>query len=376
MDLVRGVAFPFGWLLGGALAVLAVVEPVWAWVGFVVLGGTLWIPDEIRFRKRRQRLGLFGVPQRLPAGFGRADALAPAVFLIIALAAAVGFGTAWGIAPNAQFTSSARWIVLISVGLMGLLSLALLAASLVAERRSLRRLARGRGWMVVPEAPDLPRDLTYVEPVRWGQAPRETALQIGPSKIRYAHHARNVLSGQISGVPFRAFEYTYEDWQPAKEGGRAKHSRRTHRVVAASMPDPAPDLIIRALDARLATVDGPPDVLVAPSPFSAMFSVQCDDPEFVYEWMTQGVVEVLMALGPDYGLNWNGNVLSLHAAGHLEGADALLMVSALSQIVRMMPLSTHPAKAFVQSGAKAPARKAFQPTGPQFKIRNPPPPGR
>jgi hypothetical protein len=370
----RAVAFPLAWVLGGAAAGLATFE---LWLGALVFIACLVVvlgPELLAHRTRQRRLAAMGIRGRLPAGLAPMEALTPAVSLLVAIASAIGIARIATADISDSLPEQGRLVLLTFLCILGGACLGIMAIFLLVQRRGLERLARSRGWNILGADVELAPLLYDVEPVRFGQPPHPQAAASTLGRDRYQHTCEKVLVGRMGKVPFRIFEYHYTWWTPdPRHEGKSTRQRRTHHVLAASMPAVAPDLVVRALDARLGTRDGPPDVAIAQGQFAATFSVQCHEAEFVYEWLNQGVVDVLMALGPEYALNWNHGNLTLYGPGPLDTVAAMQFYGGLQQMVRMMPFADNPPRIFAVPGQPGPSpRRAFEPSGPTFNVQTGP----
>ncbi len=370
----RAIAFPLAWIVGGAAAGLATFELYLGILGFLPVLAIVLAPEILAHRQRGRRLAAMGIRGRLPAGLSPAEALAPAVALLVTIACGIAAASIATTTASNDFPENGRIVLLGFLCILGAACLGVVAIFLVMQRRGLERLARNRGWTLVPTDVELAPLLHEVEPIRFGHMPHPSAESRAAGRDRYQHSCHKVLIGRMGKVPFRIFEYRYTYWQPdPRRPQKLLKQERIHHVMAASLPAVAPDLIVRALDARLGTHDGPPDVAIAQGEFAATFSVQCNESEFVYEWLNQGVVDVLLALGPSYAMNWNGSNLSLYGPGPLETVDAMLFYGGLQQMLRMMPFSDNPPRIFAVPGKPgSPPRRAFEPTGPRFNIQGGP----
>lgn len=371
MDLVRAVVYPSAWVLAGVTALWATIAPAWAWMALTLLAIGLVVPDILRHRRRRARLVAVGYTGRMPPGFTLASDMAPTLFLLCAMSGGVAAGTFWGMKTDTVFPQSAKDLALTLSLALAVLALALLGALLLAERQGLDRLARLRQWQVRRTDDAVCDTLAKLEPVSLGLTPRGPGIH-GAGPTRYQHQAGPVVSGRLVGNGFHLFDYTYRTWS-ANGTKSSPLDMRRHRVLAITLSDEAPDLRIHSLDDRLTRAGGPPDVPLAQSAFSAQFSVRCEDAEFAYRWMTQGVVDALLGLGPETSMHWNGNILTLFQPGRLTPLDGLVLATAGRQILRMMPLGSHPPKEFVVAGTPVePTRRAFHRTDARFDVTSGP----
>lgn len=177
-----------------------------------------------------------------------------------------------------------------------------------ARKAALQAYATAQGW-------------TYVADDR-SQVDREgTPFQHGSSR-----RARNVLSGELGGRPFTAFDYSY-----VTESGSGKDRRRTtHRftVLCLRLPSALPTLSVTQENVlhKIGGALGFADIELESEDFNRRFRVTSSDRKFAYDVLHARTMGALLQQ-PEVDMRVQGNEIITWRGGRLE-AEALAAQSA------------------------------------------------
>lgn len=208
--------------------------------------------------------------------------------------------------------------------LFGLGAAAVLVGGFVLERKRRERLmayALGRGWTYAGENPAL------VD--RWPGDP------FGEGDRR---RARNVLTGQESGRPFTAFDYSYVTHSTDSKG---KRSSTTHRFAVCVVPMPAylgtvevrpEDLFTRAAGA----VGLVHDIDLESEDFNRRFRVRARDPKLASDILSPRTMQYLLSVQPEAFRTCGTDLVSWHD-GRLDPAEVVRTCAVLDRVIDGVP---------------------------------------
>lgn len=215
---------------------------------------------------------------------------------VLAVVAALGGGIGFGVGAFA-------------VAGAGALVSGLLRAE--ALRKAFEALAQAHGWTFVPlDARDLPRRFHGFRP-------------FGTGGSRTAH---DVLAGDLDGMPFEAFTYTY-----VVGSGKDQRTER-FRVAAVQMPLDGPDLRVspETVGHKLWDALGGADIDFESDAFSRRFWVKSDDRRFAYDVLPPATMEWMLENSGPWSWQWRGPTLVLTSPGVL-GPDEVVPLLQLAK---------------------------------------------
>jgi hypothetical protein len=208
--------------------------------------------------------------------------------------------------------------------LFGLAVVAVLVGGFVLERKRRERLmlfALKRGWQYVGEDP--------------GLTDRFAGTPFGRGDRR---RARNVLTGEESGRPFTAFDYSYETHSTDSKGNR---TTTTHRFGVCVVPLPGPlgvvEVTPEGMFSRAAGAVGlTSDIDLESEDFNRMFRVRADDRKLASDVLTPRLMHFLVSVRPAAWRLQGRHILSWHT-GRLDPAEVVRTCAVLCRVVEGIP---------------------------------------
>ncbi len=213
--------------------------------------------------------------------------------------------------------------VLLLVAFVALV-VAVLVGVFVLERKRRERLmqfAVMRGWEYVGEDPSLV-DLFTGDP--FGEGDDRTA--------------RNVLTGQESGRPFTAFDYSYETRSTDSKGHT---STTTHRfgVCAVALPVPlgtvevVPENVLTRMAGAVGMLS---DIDLESEDFNRRFRVRAGDRKLACDILTPRTMAYLISVTPEAWRIEGSHVVSWHP-GRLDPAELVRTCAVLDRLLDGIP---------------------------------------
>jgi hypothetical protein len=178
-----------------------------------------------------------------------------------------------------------------------------------------------RGWRYAGEDPTLTS--------RWAGAP------FGKGERR---RARNVLSGQESGRPFTAFDYSYETHSTDSKGRR---TTTTHRFAVCAVPLPAAlgsvEVVPEDVLTRVASAVGlASDIELESEAFNRAFKVRAAAPKLASDVLTPRTMQYLLSVRPGAWRLQGDHILSWHD-GRLDPAELVRTCAVLDRVIDGIP---------------------------------------
>jgi len=189
------------------------------------------------------------------------------------------------------------------------------------RRERLMQFALMRGWQYAGEDPGLV-DLFTGDPFGAGED----------------REARNVLTGQESGRPFTAFDYSYETRSTDSKGHT---TTTTHRFGICAVPLPAPlgtvEVVPENVLTRMAGAVGVlSDIDLESEGFNRRFRVRAGDRKLACDVLTPCTMEYLLSVAPEAWRMEGGHVVSWHP-GRLDAAEVVCTCAVLDRVLDGIP---------------------------------------
>lgn len=208
--------------------------------------------------------------------------------------------------------------------LFGLGVVAVLVGGFVLERKRRERLmqyALHRGWAYAGEDPVL------------ADAFRGTPFGKGDRR-----RARNVLTGEESGRPFTAFDYSYETHSTDSKGNR---TTSTHRYGVVVVPLPGAlgtvEVTPEGMFSRAAGAVGlVSDIDLESEEFNRRFRVRASDRKLASDVLPPRTMHFLVSVRPEAWRVQDRHILSWHD-GRLDPAEVVRTCAVLSRVVDGIP---------------------------------------
>jgi hypothetical protein len=150
--------------------------------------------------------------------------------------------------------------------------------------------------------------------------------------------ARNVLTGQESGRPFTAFDYSYETRSTDSKGHT---TTTTHRFGICAVPLPAPlgtvEVVPENVLTRMAGAVGVlSDIDLESEGFNRRFRVRAGDRKLACDVLTPRTMEYLLSVAPEAWRMEGGHVVSWHP-GRLDAAEVVRTCAVLDRVLDGIP---------------------------------------
>lgn len=134
--------------------------------------------------------------------------------------------------------------------------------------------------------------------------------------------ACNIVTGTYWGVPFEAFNYSYQETHTSTDGrGHTTQHTTTYpfAIVAVPMPVQAPGLTLEpeTFGKKVFDALGGEDIDFESDDFSRKFWVRCPDRKFAYDAISPAIMEHLMAVGNKRTWEWRGPRLLVWTPGSM-----------------------------------------------------------
>ena len=150
--------------------------------------------------------------------------------------------------------------------------------------------------------------------------------------------ARNVLTGQESGRPFTAFDYSYETRSTDSKGHT---STTTHRfgICAVPLPVPlgtvevAPENVLTRMAGAVGVLS---DIDLESEDFNRRFRVRAGDRKLACDVLTPRTMEYLLSGAPEAWRMEGGHVVSWHP-GRLDAAEVVRTCAVLDRVLDGIP---------------------------------------
>lgn len=188
------------------------------------------------------------------------------------------------------------------------------------RRQALATFALNRGWTYAPS------DDSWVE--RW------TGPPFGQGDHR---HARNVMTGTLSGEPLVAFDYSF---QTHSTDGKGNTTTTTHRyaVCALHLPAYLPRLQVTPenLFTRFGNALGLDDIELESEDFNRRFRVHANDPKFASDVLSPRTMQTLLSR-PAFSWRIDGADIVSWQNGRLTPTDLLMAASTMSSVMAGIP---------------------------------------
>lgn len=189
------------------------------------------------------------------------------------------------------------------------------------RRAAFRALAAQNGW-------------TYSEK---GGDPSGRFPGLRPFGQGHSRKSRDLLAGQVDGLPFEAFTYQYT---VTTHNGKSQSSHTyTFAVAVIPMPLDGPRLTIEPehLGHKLFDAFGGEDIDFEGDAFSRAFWVKCDERRFAYDVVTPPMMEHLLAAPRGWTWQWRGRDLVVVHAGALRPDAAAATLAMVRRFVALLP---------------------------------------
>jgi hypothetical protein len=213
--------------------------------------------------------------------------------------------------------------VFLFVGIVVVVAVLVVGYVLDRKRRDrLMQYALMRGWTYAGE------DASLVD--RWQGEP------FGRGDTR---RARNVLTGHESGLPFTAFEYSYETHSTDSKGNRTSS---THHYVVAAVPmqgwlGTVQVLPESALDRMAGAVGLVQDIELESEDFNRRFRVSATSPKLASDILPPRTMAYLLSVQPPQAWRTCGSDLVGFAQGRLDPVDVVRTCAVLARVHSGVP---------------------------------------
>jgi hypothetical protein len=195
-----------------------------------------------------------------------------------------------------------------------------------ARIAALRAWTAQRDYSFMDEEPDLGRI--------YARLPSES----GGERLRFEH----VVRGRLAGLPFTAFDYSYEttSTSSSSSGSGTTSSTTTHRIQVVAIDGPAGWPAVRVspqhLGSRLAVLFGRQDVQIGQDEFDRAFRVRADDEDAARRLIAPMASALLARTDQEFWVD-GSTVLALRR-GTLEAADLETWLGQLKAVLSQAPI--------------------------------------